>query len=405
MMISGIYIWNELQQKQSEREKYQFLMERVVYELQKSVMLDAPEFGQLERQNRIMVYFEEKGKRLTYRNNYGESEEREQLFATVKEKAEDDGLYFKINPRAFGHVKSSVYYLKGQNGRRYLGQARVCPNNSGWYGVILIQDLGYIEGNHKLPVYICIGVLAFVLLFVFSRIFVARTMKPVELAQIKQNEFIAAASHELKSPLAVIKTCASGITALDENSQEFIDGIREECTRMSKLIEDLLLIASAETKSWRFKIEIFALDDLLIQEYEHLSLIVRGKAQELSLALPDEMQIMAKADKSRLLQVLTILLDNASSYSPEKSSIEIGLVREKRHLLLWVSDHGRGISDQEKQHVFERFHRGDKSRSDKTHYGLGLSIGYELVKRMGGTMKVKDTPGGGATFVVELLVP
>ena len=103
-----------------------------------------------------------------------------------------------------------------------------------------------------------------------------------------------------------------------------------------------------------------------------------------------------------MMQLMTILTDNASSYSPEGSTIAVIVRSDAKHVFIEVEDHGCGISEEDKKRVFDRFYRADKSRNDKSHYGLGLSIAVELVKLHHGKLTVKDTDGGGSTFVLQL---
>lgn len=101
-------------------------------------------------------------------------------------------------------------------------------------------------------------------------------------------------------------------------------------------------------------------------------------------------------------QVLSILLDNAVSYTPPGGAISLSLKLEPDKVLLGVSDNGDGISDEEKEAVFDRFYRCDKSHKDKSHFGLGLCIAHEIVRMHKGKLWIEDTPGGGATFIVSI---
>lgn len=110
-----------------------------------------------------------------------------------------------------------------------------------------------------------------------------------------------------------------------------------------------------------------------------------------------------RCDKNQIAQALAILLENAISYSPSNTSIELGGRVLRKQLVLSVTDHGWGIPESEKEKVFQRFYSGDCSRTDRSHYGLGLSIVWEIMKQHCGTVYVRDTTNGGCTF--ELLLP
>lgn len=394
--------WSKYQVMQKQKESFSLQMDRVVFELQKSNMMDAATLQMLEYENHLILYFEENGKELYYNGNYGTKEIRLSLIKQVRQEAIDEGITLNLYPSVATRTKSSIFTITSAQKKQFLGQATVLPTQGSWINIIVLQDISQNSQN-RYQEYILIGMLFFVAiagLYFFSSYFVKKTLHPVRVAQSKQNEFVAAASHELKSPLAVIKTCACAAMIDSEKREEFLSDIVEECNRMSKLIEDLLLLASAQTKNWTMKLERFALDENLIREYDRYSLQIQRKQQKLKLTLPDSMENDIYSDKNRLNQVLTILLDNASSYSPEHSEIEVKLEQEKKRLYLSVIDHGVGISKEIKEHIFEAFYRGNKARNEKSHYGLGLSIAKDLLHRMGATIDVLDTYGGGTTFVI-----
>ena len=103
-----------------------------------------------------------------------------------------------------------------------------------------------------------------------------------------------------------------------------------------------------------------------------------------------------------LKQILTILIDNALSYTKDGDTIILRAFTTKKDLVIEVEDHGVGIVDEHKKDIFRRFYREDISRKDKSHYGLGLSIAKELTELLGGKIGVVDTKNGGATFFIQL---
>ena len=109
-------------------------------------------------------------------------------------------------------------------------------------------------------------------------------------------------------------------------------------------------------------------------------------------------------DQERLFQILSIFLDNAVSYTPENGHIELRVKQSSKGITFLVIDHGTGIAEEDKPYIFQRFYCADKSRTDKSHFGLGLSIAEELSKMLSGNIGFKDTIGGGATFLLTLPV-
>ncbi|MCD7840996.1 MAG: HAMP domain-containing histidine kinase [Lachnospiraceae bacterium] len=119
-------------------------------------------------------------------------------------------------------------------------------------------------------------------------------------------------------------------------------------------------------------------------------------------ASPKESAATAYCDPERLTQVFTILFDNAVSYTPEGGHILAAILESHNKFIITVSDNGPGIPDEAKEKVFSRFYRYDQSRTDKNHFGLGLSIAKEIIELHEGTITVQDSAEGGAKFIVVL---
>lgn len=225
----------------------------------------------------------------------------------------------------------------------------------------------------------------------------AKALHPVEAARNSQNIFIASASHELRSPLAAIQSCAEIMEASPER-----DSILKECKRMTGLIQAMLSLAACDAGIWQMDFQETDIDMLLFEIWETFSEKASNKDIRLNLDV-EESYPSVRCDKGQISQALRNLLDNAISYSPTNTCVELGARVQAKQLVLYVIDHGLGIPDSEKEKVFQRFYSGDPSRTDKSHYGLGLSIVQEIVKQHCGTICLKDTDNGGCTF--ELVLP
>ncbi len=278
-------------------------------------------------------------------------------------------------------------------GERY-GLSVARPGNSP--AALLLPELKY---------YLCIWAGAFLLFLGLSLILTRVIIKPAEQASQSQKDFIAAVSHECKAPLAAILSSAEMIDAVQEvpeAAKEHTRIIEEEVSRMSRLIQDLLLLSSLDAGNWSFHKQEIDVDTLLIGLYSRFEPLCRKKDLKLRLELSEEDYPVFFCDPDRLEQILCVFLDNAVSYSPAGSEITLGAAAEKSGLVLTVADHGPGIRDQDKSSVFRRFYRCDPSRTGRDHFGLGLSIANELAGRLGGTIQLTDTDGGGCTFRLSL---
>lgn len=171
---------------------------------------------------------------------------------------------------------------------------------------------------------------------------------------------------------------------------------------MSRLIGDMLTLANSDSKNWVLQRENVELDMLLLEVYEVQYPQAREKGLTLNLSLYEQNIPTMKLDKDRIIQVLSILLDNARNLTPAPGKIELELTRHRNRVRIRVSDTGPGVPDSEKSKIFERFYRGERSRSSRGHFGLGLCIAAQIVKQHQGRIWVQDAAGGGAEFVVEL---
>ena len=250
--------------------------------------------------------------------------------------------------------------------------------------------------------------ISFVVILFVSRFLLKKAFAPSEEMIKSQKDFVAAASHELKAPLAVIMANAEALQEMqshdssDTQSQACLDVIDAECSRMSRLVRDMLLLASSDADKWTIRKSKINVDTLLITLYEAYEPVCISKKIRLELNLSEETYPVLSTDRERLFQILSIFLDNAVCYSPEGSSTQIQTALKEKELIFSIVDHGKGIPAEDKPFIFDRFYRGDKSRTDKSHFGLGLSIAKELAKMLGGEIGFEDTEGGGATFYLKL---
>lgn len=251
--------------------------------------------------------------------------------------------------------------------------------------------------------FLLIDIAATVLLGIFAWFFTGILLKPIKENQQKQAMFVAAASHELRTPLSVILSAAECCKGADPEKQAgFIKTIYQEGLRVSSLVSDILTLSQSDSHHFPIRKEATELDTLLINSYESFEPLAREKSILLSIALPEEALPLCTADPERISQVVAILLHNAISYTPEHGRITLSLTHTRDHFTIQVQDNGIGISDEDKKKIFDRFYRVEKSRSRKDHFGLGLSIAYEIVKAHEGTITVSDTKEGGSCFTVTL---
>lgn len=249
-----------------------------------------------------------------------------------------------------------------------------------------------------------IWLFSIVLLYLFARIFTSLALKPVVQNDEKQRRFIAFASHELRSPLATLKTGLSILknkSGMGKNTRIFTL-MEHEMSGMERLIEDLLYLAKAENAALNFHFAHVNLASLLASIYEKFMDEAQNKHITLSLSIADNCDYDCLCDEQRIAQAITILVDNALTYTPSGQTITLHINSSHRKCYIQVIDTGIGISDSDKEKIFDRFYQADSSRSHKGHFGLGLSIAKEICHTHGGSISVSDTKGGGSAFTIRL---
>lgn len=252
--------------------------------------------------------------------------------------------------------------------------------------------------------FLLIWLVSILFLYLFSYMFTTHVLKPVIENDTKQKHFIAVASHELRSPLAVFKT---GLSILKKNADTDKEAricqlMDSEMSRMERLIGDLLCLTKTQQAVLNFQYESINLNDLLKDIYEKYHELAKNKHLTLTLSIAETCNYNYVCDSQRIEQMITILLDNALCYTPAGQTVTLTLFRSRSKYYIQVIDTGTGIPDIEKAKIFDRFYQSDRSHNQKEHFGLGLSIAKEICNAHGGKISVSDTKCGGSTFTVRL---
>lgn len=315
--------------------------------------------------------------------------------------AEEEGNQAKL-PAVEGMVE-----MKGNHYERYLiNLAHFTSEDDTNNSLTLVYEQTPIFQMflEQLPMYLAIWIVTLLCVSLVSRFLLKKALEPTERVMQSQKEFVASASHELKAPLAVIVANVENMQheAQNEGLQGNLKVIDSECMRMSRLIKDMLLLASSDAEKWTIHTSEVNVDTLLISLYEAYEPRCMKKKIKLTLDLGEELFPVIMTDKERLFQLLSIYLDNALHYSPEGKEIQIRVDMSSKELTFWIVDHGIGVEEKAKPFIFDRFYCADQSHTDKSHFGLGLSIAKELARMLQGKIGMEDTPGGGASFFFTL---
>jgi len=231
----------------------------------------------------------------------------------------------------------------------------------------------------------------------------------LESSFVQQREFLGNAAHELKTPVAVLKTTLQSLLQRSRSAEEYRDGLQaslQDLDRLEQLLQWMLRLARAE--QWahdarRREFEVIDINATCEEAVERIRSLAQSRNTDIHLATDGPVPF--RADPEDLELVWTNLLENAVRYSPPGSSVELAVKHDDQIATVTFQDRGAGISAADLPHIFERFYRGDPSRTRATGgFGLGLAIAKALVEAYGGNISAESAPGKGTRMTVELPV-
>jgi len=233
---------------------------------------------------------------------------------------------------------------------------------------------------------------------------VLRDLTETERVEKTRRDFIANVSHELRTPLTSIQgyteTLLDGATD-NGHVREFLEIVRKNAARMSRLTEDLLTLARVESGEQRFELQPTTPTELLEDAVESFLEIARGQGNELTVE--EVVSTHVKADREAIHQVFSNLIENAMKYAGSGGRIVLGARASERGVEFYVRDFGPGIASEHLPRLFERFYRVDKARSRESGgTGLGLAIAKHIVLAHAGIIRAESELNHGSTFLFTL---
>ena len=255
--------------------------------------------------------------------------------------------------------------------------------------------------------YITLAFILLILIHLLCEYLSRRSILPVDEAIRTQQQFIADASHELKTPIAVILANLDILKSSPEKtvqeSSKWIDSTKSEANRMSKLVNEMLFLARSDAAmDMHYNFRLINFSDVV----EEVVLTTEALAYERNIRLETDLEELSQVvgDFERLKQVVMILVENATKYVDENGTIRVKLTTGPRRTeVLTVTNSGTPIPAEKAEHIFERFYRVDESRvREKGGYGLGLSIAQKIVEKHNGEISLAFSNENGTCFAVKL---
>ena len=270
--------------------------------------------------------------------------------------------------------------------------------------IIVFADNSSVYLSLRNTILVCMGLFltSMAVIFLISLALTGIAVNPVKDAWNKQKQFVADASHELKTPLTVIlannNIMMSHKDSTVEDEIKWLQSTEEEAQHMKKLIDQMLLLAKSDSESSKTELAKVNVSEII----EAASLNFEPIAFEKGILLDCEIEpdIIANSNATILNQLSHILIDNAVKYSASNEIVKIKLLKKNDKMIFSVNNKGNIISKNELTHIFDRFYRAEKSRTTKG-YGLGLSIAQNITASIGGKISVESSEENGTTFRVE----
>ena len=346
---------------------------------------EKPEFQEppedIQRKDILTVFYSQENDSYTLLSNSEvfSQEELPSLLHTIVSQEKNFGILYS---------QDAIYYRSGKTPYK-----------------IAIASTDYIVHSvvNLVLVLLAVWVGAMLLFLLISIKLSAVAARPMEEAMQREKQFVADASHDLKTPLSVILANNSILMENPENKvgdlRRWLDSTQEAAKRMQKLIAEMLTLADVERQDVPLVREEVDLANIAMKADLELESVAFEKNVTLEDDLPDRCMVTGNADY--LLRIVMSLLENALKYEPSGGRVSIHLTQSKKKTVLSVCNRGSRISDEDLPHVFDRFYRSDKSRTNSAgSFGLGLAITKEMVERLGGTISVTSSQEEGTVFSV-----
>lgn len=263
----------------------------------------------------------------------------------------------------------------------------------------------YAAAYRTLFMLVCMALVLVLAACYVSYLIAGINIRPIKQMYEQQKQFTADASHEMRTPLSVMKLA---VTALREDTDsrfssfaaDSLNMLSSEVESMSRLIQRLMELARSEQNKEPLLLERVDVSCLCESVYMQMQLLAKNKNIELASFLEPELYL--KGDQESLKRLLIILLDNAIKYSSCNSKITLRLFKGNKLIRIEVADEGEGIKDEDKKRVFDRFYRVDKARSrSQGGFGLGLSLAQEIAKQHKAAIVIKDNKPQGTIIQVN----
>lgn len=283
----------------------------------------------------------------------------------------------------------------------YSGNYKFCTatNSSGQTIYIFLdctRDLSSVRQFLRYSLLISLG--GTVAIFFVAVLLSRRAVRPIAESYEKQKHFITDASHEIKTPLAIIASCTD-VLEMEQGESKWSQGIRSQVERLTELTQGLVSLARMDEHTGPLATEEINFSKLLEKTVDPFLLMAQNKGQQFQLRCEPDLKV--QGDRRMLQQLCSILADNAVKYTPDGRTITFTLQQKGRKINFTAENDAEGLSLGSQKQLFDRFYRGDQSRSSQCPgYGIGLSLAQSIVAAHNG--KIEATSRDGKSFTISI---
>lgn len=374
----------------NERSRLNIQADQLAQTVKMNEILQTTQLAKLEVANGLIISIWDEGGAIPFRGGWQPVSDRNALITQIMTQL----------PENYERWDGTI---KGDHGERYLVTVRRVSNYRYIRTVVMLQDEQTADAQRYRQRWMYAGIAILVLILISCVCWYAtgKMIQPIREAHEQQNQFVSAASHDLRTPLQVIRVNAEALKLNPPNKTHFIDQILNELVHVGKLAEDLLSLTTTLDHG-AIEGNPVEIPDLVNHTVDYFKGAAEQKGIELTTRIPAQTLPLIEGDETMLQRALSVLVDNAICYTPAGGHIDVEVSLQARKVIIAVQDNGPGIAPEHQSRIFDRFYRVDKSRTERAHNGLGLSIAKKVVTDHGGQLIYKAAKPNGSIFCMIL---
>ena len=300
-------------------------------------------------------------------------------------------------------IKIAKKIYEGSSDRGFYRNYRYAKIRLNGYNAVMCLDVynGLSSANYFLIVSLSASFIGWITVFIIVLAFSKRIIAPVSKSYERQKRFISDAGHEIKTPLAIIEADI-GVMEINEGENEWLDDIKVQVRRLARLTNDLIHLSKLDEGRDSLKFIDFSVSDLASETVTSFTGLATVNKKKLEANIQPNLTL--KGDMEGIRELFTILLDNAVKYSTGDGNIRLEIKKKNGHIIIETSNSAKNLTNENAEHLFDRFYRADESRNSETGgHGIGLSMAKAIVEAHKGKISAEVTGDDGKLRIKAVL--